>query len=65
MRNRESMQRKIDVLESTLINLQRIAQTREPLETYTKTIRKGLDIIDDLKSIIESEPLSPNEINRF
>lgn len=59
------MQKKVEYLESTLINLQRIVQTQEPLEVYIQNIKKGLDVIDDLKSMIESEPLSPNEVNKF
>lgn len=65
MRNRSLMQKKIEYLESTLINLQRIVQTQEPLEVYIENIKKGLDVVDDLRSMIESEPLSPNEVNRF
>jgi hypothetical protein len=65
MRNRSLMQKKIEYLESTLINLQRIVQTQEPLEVYIENIKKGLDVVDDLRSMVESEPLSPNEVNRF
>lgn len=65
MRNRSLMQKKVEYLESTLINLQRIVQTQEPLEVYIQNIKKGLDVVEDLRSMIESEPLSPNEVNRF
>lgn len=65
MRNRNLMQKKVEYLESTLINLQRIVQTQEPLEVYIQNIKKGLDVVEDLRSMIESEPLSPNEVNRF
>ena len=59
------MQKKVEYLESTLINLQRIVKTQEPIEIYIQNIEKGLDIIEDLKSMIEAEPLSPNEVNKF
>jgi hypothetical protein len=59
------MQKKVEYLESTLINLQRIVKTQEPIEIYTQNIEKGLEIVDDLKSMIEAEPLSPNEVNKF
>ena len=65
MRNRNLMQKKVEYLESTLINLQRIVKTQEPIEVYIQNIQKGLDVIEDLKSMIEAEPLSPNEVNRF
>jgi hypothetical protein len=59
------MQKKVEYLESTLINLQRIVKTQEPVEVYTQNIEKGLEVIEDLKSMIEAEPMSPNEVNRF
>ncbi len=65
MRNRSLMQKKVEYLESTLINLQRIVKTKEPVEVYLQNIEKGLDVIEDLKSMIEAEPLSPNEVNKF
>jgi len=65
MRNRSLMQKKVEYLESTLINLQRIVKTKEPVEVYLQNIEKGLDVVEDLKSMIEAEPMSPNEVNRF
>jgi hypothetical protein len=65
MRNRSLMQKKVEYLESTLINLQRIVKTQEPVEVYIQNIEKGLVVIEDLKSMIEAEPMSPNEVNRF
>jgi hypothetical protein len=65
MRNRNLMQKKIETIESILINLQRIVNTQEPVEVYRNNIEKGLEIIEDVKSMIEAEPLSPNEVNKF
>jgi hypothetical protein len=65
MRNRNLMQKKVEYLESTLINLQRIVKTQEPVEVYIQNIEKGLEVVEDLKSMIEAEPMSPNEVNRF
>jgi hypothetical protein len=59
------MQKKVEYLESTLINLQRIVKTQEPIEVYIQNIEKGLEVVEDLKSMIEAEPLSPNEVNKF
>ena len=59
------MQKKVETIESILINLQRIVNTQEPVEVYRKNIEKGLEIIEDVKSMIEAEPLSPNEVNKF
>jgi hypothetical protein len=65
MRNRNLMQKKIETIESILTNLQRIVNTQEPVEVYRNNIEKGLEIIEDVKSMIEAEPLSPNEVNKF
>jgi hypothetical protein len=59
------MQKKVEYLESTLINLQRIVKTQEPIEVYIQNIEKGLEVIEDIKSMIEAEPLSPGEVNKF
>jgi hypothetical protein len=59
------MQKKVETIESILINLQRIVKTQEPIEVYIQNVEKGLDVIEDLKSMIEAEPLSPNEVNKF
>ena len=65
MRNRSLIQKKVEYLESTLINLQRIVKTQEPIEVYIQNIENGLEVIEDIKSMIEAEPMSPNEVNRF
>ena len=41
MRNRESINRKLETLEHVLINLQRIVNTNEPVSTYKIGIEKG------------------------
>jgi hypothetical protein len=65
MRNRNLINKKLDNLESTLINLQRIVNTQEPIEVYKLSINKALDIVEELRDKVENEPISPNEINRF
>jgi|TARA_R110000796_G_scaffold112533_1_gene224076 hypothetical protein len=63
MRNRELINRKLDQLDHTLINLQRIVNTQEPLSTYKEGIVKAQGIIEDLKSMVEREPQSSGEQN--
>ena len=55
----------MEALESILVNLQRIVKTQEPIDVYVQNVQKGLNIIEDLKSMVEAEPLSPNEVNKF
>ena len=63
MRNRELLYKKLETLDHTLINLQRIVNTQEPIESYRANIVKAQGLLDDVKSIIEREPRSPQEQN--
>tara|TARA_R110000803_G_scaffold67767_1_gene129517 strand:+ start:960 stop:1163 length:204 start_codon:yes stop_codon:yes gene_type:complete len=63
MRNRELLNRKLEQLDHALINLQRIVNTQEPLKTYKEGIKLGMEIVDDIRTMIEREPLSPQEQN--
>jgi len=63
MRNRELLYRKLEVLDHTLINLQRIVNTQEPIESYRIGIVKAQGIADDIRTMIEREPRSHSEQN--
>jgi len=55
--------RKLEMLDHVLINLQRIVNTNEPIQTYKQGIEKGKDIVEEIRSMIEREPNSPQERN--
>ncbi len=63
MRNRELIYRKLESLEHTLINLQRIVNTQEPIESYRSNIIKAQGIADDIRTMVEREPRSHSEQN--
>jgi len=63
MRNRELIYRRLESLEHTLINLQRIVNTQEPIESYKANIIKAQGIVDDVRTMIEREPRSAQEQN--
>ena len=65
MRNRNLINQRLERLEHTLINLQRIVNTQEPIEVYKATIQKALDTVDEIKGAVENEPMNPSEINRI
>ena len=65
MRNRNLLNRKVDSLESTLTNLRRIVNTQQPIETYIVNIGKASALVEDIRDMIEQEPMSSNELNRF
>ena len=65
MRNRNLINRKLENLESILTNLRRIVNTQEPIEVYKINVNKGLGLIDELKDMVEMEPMSSREINKI
>ena len=65
MRNRNLVNKKLDNLESTLINLQRIVNTQEPIESYRVNIIKAQGLVSDIKDMVESQPMSPSELNNY
>ena len=65
MRNRNLLNKKLDNLESTLINLQRIVNTQQPIESYRANIIKAQGLVNDIKDMVESQPMSPSELNRY
>lgn len=65
MRNRNLINKKLETLESTLFNLQRIVNTQEPIEVYKVNINKALNTVEDLKDMVEAEPMSANEVNKI
>lgn len=65
MRNRNLVTRKLDQLETTLITLQQIVNRQSPIETYKSNIVKAQGLVEDLKDMVEREPMSPTEINRI
>tara|TARA_R110001606_G_scaffold398473_1_gene577613 strand:+ start:1425 stop:1622 length:198 start_codon:yes stop_codon:yes gene_type:complete len=65
MRNRNLVNRKLDNLESTLINLQRIVNTQEPIEAYKANIVRAQGLVNDIRDMVESQPMSPSELNKY
>jgi|TARA_R110000824_G_scaffold27227_1_gene92740 hypothetical protein len=63
MKNRETVNRKLEKLDHILINLQRIVNTQEPITTYKEAIEKGQDVVEEIRSMIEREPRSAYEQN--
>jgi hypothetical protein len=42
-----------------------MVNTSQPKDAFVATIEKGIDIIEEIKSQVENEPQSPNEVNRL
>jgi hypothetical protein len=65
MRNRNLLTKKLDTLETTLITLQQIVNRQSPIETYKINIVKAQSLIEDIKDMVENEPMSSGEINKI
>jgi len=65
MRNRNLLNRKLDNLEATLTTLQHIVNTQSSVEVYKKNIISAQNLVEEIKDMVENEPLSPGEINKF
>ena len=63
MRNRNLIYKKINTLESTLTNLKRIVNTQEPIESYKINLNKAQALVEDVRGLVESQPMDPSEIN--
>ncbi len=63
MKNRNLVYKRINQLESTLVNLKRIVSTQEPIEVYKTNIGQAMDLLDKIKDLVETQPLDPAEIN--
>ena len=63
MRNRNLIYRKINTLEATLTNLKRIVNNQEPIESYKINLNKAQALVEDVRGLVESQPMDPSEIN--
>ena len=64
MRNRNLLNQKLDNLETTLITLQQIVNRQSPIETYKANIVKAQGLVEDIKDMVEREPMSSSELNK-
>ena len=64
MRNRELITRKLETVEGHLTSLHGLVG-RGDVEQYFAFIEKTKELIEEIKSMIDREDLSPNEINRY
>lgn len=65
MRNRDLILNKIENIEGFIKTLRRIVLRNEPIETYLNFLERSEITLDEVKSMIEREDLSPNELNKI
>tara|TARA_B100001778_G_scaffold327009_1_gene324436 strand:- start:1336 stop:1512 length:177 start_codon:yes stop_codon:yes gene_type:complete len=57
MRNKDLAFRKLEKVEFGLINLKRLVKTQEPVRTYVNQIDHLVAAIEEVKSMVEKEPI--------
>lgn len=65
MRNRNLLNNKLDNLEATLNTLQQIVNRQAPIETYKVNLGRAKGLVEDIRSMVEAENMSPSEINKI
>jgi hypothetical protein len=61
MRDRELSTRKIENIEAQLKALRFMVNRGAPIQEFIKTIENTEEILAEVKSLIQQEPLSPEE----
>ena len=64
MRNREAIMKKIDSLE-TNVNKLNSALNKGNRELYNETFEKLMEQVSQLRTYVESEPITGNELNKI
>lgn len=65
MKNRNLLNQKLDNLEGILSTLHHIVNTQQPIEAYRSNIVKAQGLVEELRDMVEAEPMAPNELNRY
>ena len=61
MKNRNYINKQLALLEGVLGNLRGIVSKQEPLETYLKGLERANELVEEIRSYIENEPVTAHE----
>lgn len=65
MRNRELLINKIELMEGYFKTLKHLTGSGGTLEQYLDFLSRSEDRLEEIKSMIEREDMTPNELNRY
>jgi uncharacterized protein YfkK (UPF0435 family) len=65
MRSREYLFKKIEHLENKLKILSSMVRNGSSKDNFNKELEYSEEILSEIKSAVEREPFTPNEINRI
>jgi|688.fasta_scaffold2502117_1 hypothetical protein len=64
MKNRDYIIKRLEKLEGTFATLRYMVNTAQPISDFKMRIEEGIEEIEEIKSAIDNEPTTPNEVNR-
>lgn len=62
MRNRNLINKKLENLENKFEVLRWQITNSQKVQDFTNVIQEGKDVVQELKNLIENEPISPEEL---
>jgi len=65
MKNRETIMRRLERIESNMSKLDLILKRQGSREEFEEIIADTKEYVNDAKSFVQQEPLSPGEINQY
>lgn len=63
MRQRDPINRNLDIIDSKAQHLRGLVNTSAPVAQFVKVIEELQDIVDQVRTYVENEPMSPGEMN--
>ena len=64
MKNRDYIIKRLEKLEGTFATLRYMVNTAQPISDFKMRIEEGIEEIEEIKSAIDNEPTTSNEINK-
>ena len=65
MKNRDTVLRKLDSIESNLNALRFMVNSQQPVNDFLARIESTRELVDHIKGYIETEPIAGTELNRI
>jgi hypothetical protein len=65
MKNRETIMRRLEHVESNITKLEFILKRQGSREEFEEVIFDTKEYLNDAKAFVQQEPLSPGEINQY
>jgi DNA-binding FrmR family transcriptional regulator len=65
MKNRDTVLKKLDSIESSLNALRFMVNSQQPVNDFLVKIESTRELVDQIKGYIETEPIAGTELNRI